>query len=329
MERREFLKTAAAAAVATSLAEKAGAFAPSAIPYRTLGKTGQKVSLVGIGGHHIARGYVPQEVGIRIVRTALDSGVNFLDNCWDYNDGGSEVRMGQALRDGYRQKAFLMTKIDARTAKAAEQQLNESLGRLGTDHIDLIQLHEIIRMDDPERAFAKDGVVEYLEGARKAGKVRFIGFTGHKSPEIHLHMIETATKHGYTFDTVQMPLNVMDAHYDSFAKKVIPVASKLNMGILCMKPMGDTLVLKSNTATPVECLRYAMHLQVSTVITGCDSMQILDQALDTARNFKGLDEAEAKAILAKTAPVAMEGKFELYKTTHNFDGTYKNPQWLG
>jgi predicted aldo/keto reductase-like oxidoreductase len=237
--------------------------------------------------------------------------------------------MGLALKDGYRQKAFLMTKLDGRTAKAAQQQLEESLSRLQTDHIDLIQIHEVIRMEDPERIFATGGVLEYLEKARKEGKVRFIGFTGHKSPEIHLHMIETATKHNYTFDTVQMPLNAMDAHFDSFGAKVIPAAKKLNMGILGMKPMGDGVILKSNTVTPVECLRYAMHLPVSVVITGCDSMQILQQALDTARGFRGLSETEVSAILKKTETVAQKGEFELYKTSHNFDGTYKNPQWLG
>src|ERR1700760_512601 len=330
MERREFLKSAAMSALASTLVPHAEAVdSASGMPYRTLGRTGERVSLVGLGGHHIGRSYVSHEDGIKIIRTGLDSGVNFLDNCWDYNDGLSEERMGLALKDGYRQKAFLMTKLDGRTAQAAEQQLEQSLKRLQADHIDLIQLHEVIRMDDPERIFAKGGSLEYLEKAKKEGKVRFIGFTGHKSPEIHLHMIATATKNNYTFDTVQMPLNAMDAHFDSFGAKVIPVAKKLNMGILGMKPMGDGVILKSNTVTPVECLRYAMHLPVSVVITGCDSMKILEQALDTARNFHGLDNAEVSAILKKTETVAQNGKFELYKTSHNFDGTFKNPEWLG
>ena len=330
MERREFLKSAAITALASSLGAHAEGVDPSTgMPYRTLGRTGVRVSLVGLGGHHIGRNYVSPDEATRIVRTALDSGINFLDNCWDYNNGVSEERMGVALKDGYRQKAFLMTKLDGRTAQAAQQQVEESLKRLQTDHIDLIQIHEVIRMNDPERVFAKGGTLEYLEKAKQEGKVRHIGFTGHKSPEIHLHMIETATKHNYTFDTVQMPLNVMDAHFDSFGAKVIPVAKKLNMGILGMKPMGDGLVLKSNTATPVECLRYAMHLPVSVVITGCDSMKILDQALDTAKSFRGLSEAEVSAILKKTEAVAQNGQFELYKTSHNFDGTYQNPQWLG
>lgn len=330
MERREFLKSAAIAALTSKLTPHAEAMdSASGIPYRTLGRTGVQVSLVGLGGHHIGRKYVSDDDSKRIIRTGLDSGANFLDNCWDYNDGLSETRMGIALKDGYRQKAFLMTKIDGRTAKATQQQLEESLKRLQTDHIDLIQIHEVIRMEDPERIFAQGGTLEYLEKAKKEGKVRFIGFTGHKSPEIHLHMIETATKHGYTFDTVQMPLNAMDAHFDSFGSKVIPAAKKLNMGILGMKPMGDGVILKSNTVTPVECLRYAMNLPVSVVITGCDSMQILQQALDTAKNFRGLNSAEVSAILKKTETVAQNGQFELYKTSHNFDGTFKNPQWLG
>lgn len=330
MERRQFLKSAAITALASKLASQAeAADSVSGMPYRTLGKTGVRVSLVGLGGHHIGRSSVSPEESTKIIRTGLDSGLNFLDNCWDYNDGVSEERMGVALKDGYRQKAFLMTKLDGRTVKSAQQQLEESLKRLQTDHIDLIQIHEVIRMDDPERIFAAGGTLEYLEKAKKEGKVRFIGFTGHKSPEIHLHMIETATKHNYTFDTVQMPLNAMDAHFDSFGAKVVPVAKKLNMGILGMKPMGDGVILKSNTVTPVECLRYAMHLPVSVVITGCDSMQILQQALDTAKNFHGLDTAEVSAILKKTETVAQNGQFELYKTSHNFDGTFKNPQWLG
>ncbi|HYK35515.1 MAG TPA: aldo/keto reductase [Alloacidobacterium sp.] len=329
MERREFLKSAAITALASTLASHAEAADTAGMPYRTLGRTGARVSLVGLGGHHIGRSYVSQDESTRIVRTALDSGLNFLDNCWDYNDGLSEERMGIALKDGYREKAFLMTKLDGRTVQSAQQQLEQSLKRLQTDHIDLIQMHEVIRMDDPERIFAAGGSLEYLEKAKKEGKVRFIGFTGHKSPEIHLHMIETATKHNYTFDTVQMPLNAMDAHFDSFGSKVIPVAKKLNMGILGMKPMGDGVILKSNAITPVECLRYAMHLPVSVVITGCDSMQVLQQALDTAKNFHGLSETEVSAILKKTETVAQNGQFELYKTSHNFDGTYHNPQWLG
>src|ERR1700747_3137512 len=237
--RREFLEMGVAASLAAG-AEKIAwaADAKSEVPRRRLGRTGEKVSMVGLGGYHIGKQPDEQE-SIRIIRTALDSGINFLDNCWDYNDGQSEVRMGKALRDGYRQRAFVMTKIDGRTKKAAGQQLEESLQRLQTDHIDLLQFHEIIRMEDPERVFAAGGGMEAVVAAQKAGKVRFIGFTGHKSPDIHLKMLETAKKYGFTFDTVQMPLNVMDAHFNSFEKKVLPILTQEHTGVLGMKSMGD------------------------------------------------------------------------------------------
>jgi predicted aldo/keto reductase-like oxidoreductase len=301
---------------------------PGGMPYRTLGRTGEKVSLVGLGGSHIGTQHDEQE-SIRIIRTALDNGINFLDNCWDYNKGQSEIRMGKALRDGYRQKAFLMTKIDGRNKKTALQQLDDSLMRLQTDHIDLLQFHEIIRMNDPDRIFAPDGALETALAAKKAGKVRYIGFTGHKSPDIHLHMLETAAAHNFTFDTVQMPLNVMDAHYNSFEKKVLPVALQHNMGILGMKSMGDKIILKSKAVSPVECLHYAMSLPVSVVITGCDSLKILQQALDTARGFRPLSGTEVAGLLAKTDKVAQKGEYELYKTSDHFDSTAKNPEYLG
>jgi predicted aldo/keto reductase-like oxidoreductase len=327
MDRRDFLKTAAVATVATSLGKQLSHGAET-FPYRTLGHTGEKVSLIGLGGYHLGHQSDEQE-SIRIIRSGLDAGVNFLDNCWDYNGGVSEERMGKALRDGYRQKAFLMTKIDGQTKKAAEQQLEESLRRLQTDHIDLLQFHEVIRETDPARIFGKGGSMDVALAAKKAGKVRYIGFTGHKSPDIHLKMLETAFAHNFTFDSVQMPLNVMDAHFDSFEKKVLPVLVKHNIGVLGMKPMGDSIILKSKTASPVECLHYAMNLPTSVVITGCDSMQILQQALDAARSFKPMSKDEVAQLLARTSSAAGKGEFELYKTTHNFDGTYQNPQWLG
>jgi predicted aldo/keto reductase-like oxidoreductase len=299
------------------------------VPRRTLGNTGEKVSAIGLGGFHLGKPALSESDAIRIIRTAIDNGLNFLDNCWDYNSGESEIRMGKALRDGYRQRAFLMTKIDGRNKKTALQQLEESLRRLQTDHVDLLQFHEIIRMNDPDRIFAAGGALEAVVDAKKAGKVRFIGFTGHKSPDVHLKMLDTAAAHKFHFDTVQMPLNVMDAHYDSFEKKVLPVLLKDNIGVLGMKPIGDPYILESKTVTAVECLNYALNLPTSVVITGCDSMQILDQALDAARNFRPLEADAVKALLAKTAQAAMQGKFELYKTTHHFDGTYQNPQWLG
>jgi predicted aldo/keto reductase-like oxidoreductase len=298
------------------------------IPYRTLGRTREKASLIGLGGYHLGKQADPQE-SIRIIRTGLDEGVNFLDNCWDYNGGESEIRMGNALRDGYRQKAFLMSKIDGRTKAAAASQINESLRRLQTDRIDLLQFHEVIRDTDPDRIFAAGGALEAVLEAQKAGKIRYIGFTGHKSPDIHLQMLAAASKHGFTFDTVQMPLNVMDAHFDSFEKKVLPVLLKNDIGVLGMKPMGDHFILESKTATPVECLHYAMNLPTSVVITGCDSLPILQQALQAARSFRPMNSSQVAALLAKTAKAAEAGQFELYKTTHHFDGTYANPQWLG
>jgi uncharacterized protein len=297
------------------------------IPYRTLGRTGEKVSLIGLGGYHLGTQSDPEE-SIRIIRTGIDAGINFLDNCWDYNGGESEVRMGKALRDGYRQKAFLMTKIDGRNKAAATAQLNESLRRLQTDRIDLLQFHEVIRDSDPDRFFA-EGAMEVVQEAQKAGKVRFIGFTGHKSPDIHLKMLATASKHGFRFDAVQMPLNVMDAHFNSFEKKVLPILTKEGVGVLGMKSMGDKVILRSKTATAIECLQYAMNLPTSVVITGCDSVAILQQALNAARSFQPMDSSQVAALLAKTAKAAEAGQFELYKTTHQFDGTVANPQWLG
>jgi predicted aldo/keto reductase-like oxidoreductase len=237
--------------------------------------------------------------------------------------------MGKALRDGYRQKAFLMTKIDGQTKQAAAQQLEESLRRLQTDHIDLLQFHEVIRDTDPDRIFAKGGGMEAVLEAKKQGKLRYIGFTGHKSPDIHLKMLNTAFAHDFTFDAVQMPLNVMDAHFNSFEKKVLPVLVEHNIGVLGMKPMGDKIILKSKTATPIECLHYAMNLPTSVVITGCDSMDILHQALEAARTFKPMSSTEVTSLLAKTAPAAKAGEFERYKISHDFDGTVQNPQWLG
>ena len=297
------------------------------IPYRTLGRTGEKVSLIGLGGYHLGTQSDPEE-SIRIIRTGIDAGINFLDNCWDYNGGESEVRMGKALRDGYRQKAFLMTKIDGRNKAAATAQLNESLRRLQTDRIDLLQFHEVIRDSDPDRFFT-EGAMEVVQEAQKAGKVRFIGFTGHKSPDIHLKMLATASRHGFRFDAVQMPLNVMDAHFNSFEKKVLPILTKEGVGVLGMKSMGDKVILRSKTATAIECLQYAMSLPTSVVITGCDSVAILQQALNAARTFQPMDSSQIAALLAKTAKAAEAGQFELYKTTHQFDGTVANPQWLG
>jgi aryl-alcohol dehydrogenase-like predicted oxidoreductase len=300
-----------------------------AAQYRSLGKTGERVSPIGIGGWHLALPQVGEQLALRIVRSAVDRGINFLDNSWDYNGGASEIRMGTALRDGYRDKVFLMTKIDGRSKTAAERQLDESLRRLQTDRIDLVQYHEVIRFDDPHRIFQPEGANVALLQARKSGKIRFIGFTGHKDPRIHLHMLDVARENGFSFDTVQMPLNVMDAHYRSFEKLVLPELVKQNIGVLGMKSMANGIILKSNTVTPVECLHYALSLPTSVVITGCDSMEMLDQALEAVRTFRPLTPPQKEALLLKTRAAAARGEFEPFKTSSIFDSTATHPDWLG
>lgn len=296
--------------------------------YRTLGRSGERVSLLGLGGYHIGTHPSEQE-DIRIVRTAIDHGVTFMDNCWDYNDGVSEIRMGKALRDGYRHKVFLMTKTDAQVKGAWEKQLDESLQRLETDVIDLIQFHEVIRPGDPERIFGPGGAFEAALAARKAGKVRYIGFTGHKDPAIHLKMLNTGFQHGFTFDSVQMPLNVLDAHYHSFAKEVLPVCVNHGIGILGMKPLADGAIPRNNVLPAIDCLHYAMNLPTSVVINGCETLERLNQGLEAVRTFKPMTESEVATLLARTAKVAANGGLELFKTSHQYDGTYQNPQWLG
>jgi len=327
MDRREFIKTAAAATVVTSLTDKV-ALGSDSIPYRTLGRSGEKVSIVGLGGYHIGHPE-DEQLSITIVRTALDNGINFLDNCWDYNRGQSEIRMGKALRDGYRQRVFLMTKIDGRTRETAARQIDESLKRLQTDRIDLMQFHEIIRLEDPDRIFASGGAIEAMVEARRAGKIRYIGFTGHKDPFVHLRMLEIAAANKFRFDAVQMPLNVMDAHFRSFEHQVLPRLVADEIGVLGMKSMGDPLILESKTVTPIECLHYALNLPTSTVITGIDSLKILDQALEAAKTFKPMSKEAVTRLLARTAAAAATGRFELFKTGNRYDGTAHNPQWLG
>lgn len=300
-----------------------------AMPYRTLGRTGERVSALGLGGWHLGVGTVDEPTSVRIVRSAVDRGINFLDNSWDYNDGRSEERMGRALRDGYRDRVFLMTKIDGRSKEEAARQLEESLRRLGTDRIDLVQHHEVIRFEDPHRIFDEEGAHAALVDARRAGKVRYVGFTGHKDPQIHLHMLEVAAEHGVRFDTVQMPLNVMDAHYRSFEKRVLPTLVEQGIGVLGMKSMGNGIILRSKAVTPVECLHYALNLPTSVVITGVDSLEILDQAFEAAATFRPLTDGQVAALLARTADAAAGGEFEPFKTTTIFDATAQNPAWLG
>ncbi len=365
MERRTFIKTALAGAGAVGLgtgasasaadttlasdtlpstgAEQTPASAAAGLPrvsdpgtlkgemlYRKLGTTGETVSAIGLGGSHIGKPALSQAESIKLMHEAIDRGITFMDNSWDYNEGQSELRMGVALSEGgYRDKVFLMTKIDGRTKEAAGNQLDDSLKRLKTGHIDLVQFHEILRFDDPDRVFAEGGALEAVMEAKKAGKVRYVGFTGHKDPRIHLYMLEVAQKRGFHFDTVQMPINVMDAHYRSFGQLVAPVAVKQGIGILGMKSLGDTVILKSGTVTAPECLAFSLSLPVSVLITGIDDRRSMDQAFAVAKGFKPLTDPEMVALLAKTEAAAQDGRYELFKTTAYFDTTAKHPDFLG
>ena len=298
--------------------------------YRNFGKTGETVSVIGVGGSHIGQ-TSPDDLAIRIIRTAIDRGINFMDNSWDYNngDGQGEIKMGKALRDGYRQKVFLMTKVDGRTKDAAAKQLDESLKRLQTDHVELLQFHEVIRMEDPDRFFAPGGALEAFLDARKAGKIRYIGFTGHKDPAIHLRMLSLAKEKGFHFDAVLFPSNVMDWSFRSFVHQVMPVALKEGIAVQTMKPMGGKFILESKTVTPAECLQYALSQPTSVVIHGMDKMEYLEQTLEVVKNFKPLTHAQIAALAGKAKQAAMTGKYEKFKTTAHFDSTAKNPSWLG
>lgn len=346
---RAGLQTAQAADKTANGAEPAAAYRPIQTPpsaslpmpktvrrgemvYRELGSTGREVSLIGLGGYHIGK-QDTEAASIKIVRTAIDRGITFMDNCWDYHNGLSELRMGKALKNGYRDKVFLMTKIDGRDKKTAAKQIDESMARLGVDHVDLLQIHEILRMEDPDRVFAKGGAIEAVMEARKAGKIRHIGFTGHKDPLVHLRMLDMARENGVHFDSVQMPVNVMDAHFRSFQNKVLPVLVAEKIGPIAMKTFGDHFILdhvtKSNTATPIQLLHYSMSQPVSVVVTGIDSLKILDQAFEAAKTWQQMSVGGQKALLAKMVTPAKTGEYEKFKTTPRFDSTANNPKWLG
>ncbi|WP_257459723.1 aldo/keto reductase [Archangium lipolyticum] len=324
--RREFLQLAGMAALAAGagVAEEAeaqqgsAAPAPDAIPMRPFGKTGVKVSALGIGGFHIGAPK-DEQVGIRIIQEALDAGINFLDNAWDYNKGRSEEIMGKALQGGRRDKAFLMTKVctHGRGKDVAMKQLEDSLRRLQTDHLDLWQIHEVVYANDPELHFKKGGVVEALELAKKQGKVRFVGFTGHKHPDLHLEML----KHGFPFDAVQMPLNVFDGTFRSFEQRVLPEVLRRKMAPLGMKSLsGNAEPVKKGVVTPQEAIRYAMSLPVAVTISGIDSPEVLQQNLAIARGFKPMTKQEMADLRNRVAPLAADGRFELFKTSMQYDG---------
>jgi aryl-alcohol dehydrogenase-like predicted oxidoreductase len=297
--------------------------------YRTLGRTGARVSAIGLGGWHIGFKSLTDKESIALIRSAIDRGITFLDNSWDYNEGLSETRMGRALRDGYRDKVFLMTKIDGRSKKTASEQLEQSLRRLQVDCIDLVQHHEILRYEEPHRVFDPEGANVALVEAQRAGKLRHIGFTGHKDPHIHLYMLQVAREQGFTFDAVQMPLNVMDAHYRSFERLVLPELVNDRIGVLGMKSMANGIILRSGAVTAADCLHYALTLPTSVVITGMESKERLDQALAAVDSFQPLSDEQIRALLERTKPFAARGEFEPFKTTSIFDATTTNPEWLG
>jgi predicted aldo/keto reductase-like oxidoreductase len=329
LSRRSFVKSAALAAILGGANPQVlMAETKEGMPQRALGRTGEKVSAIGLGGYHIGK-QADEAESVKVIRSAIDRGITFMDNCWDYNNGVSEIRMGKALRDGYRRRVFLMTKIDGRTKDSAARQIDDSLKRLQTAQIDLMQFHEVIRLEDPDRIFASGGAIQAMLDAKQAGKIRYIGFSGHKDPFVHLRMLDIAATHNFRFDTMQMPLNVMDAHFRSFEHQVLPRLIADEIGVLGMKSMGDPFILQSKTVTPIECLHYALNLPTSTVITGIDNMKVLDQALEAAQTFKPMSKEAVGELLARTATAAATGGYELFKTSNRYDGTAHNPQWLG
>ncbi len=287
------------------------------IPRRPLGKTGESVSLLGVGGFHI--GVPTEEEGVAIIHRAIDAGVTFLDNAWEYNDGDSERRMGRALaQDGYRAKAFLMTKDCAHDRKALHSmwKLEQSLKRLQTDYLDLWQLHEVVWDDDPDWIFAPGGSAEALLKAKEQGKVRFIGFTGHKSPSIHKKMLS----HGFPFDAVQMPINVLDADFESFQSEIVPLCREQGIAVIGMKSLAGGHLLKSGAGiAPAEAIRYAMTQDISTIVSGMPSLDHLEQNLEIARTFTPMTDAEQSELRARATAASANGVFEPFKTTRVFD----------
>jgi len=326
--RREFLQTSLAAGAALSLvagSEAADEASTKGLPTRPLGKTGERVSIICLGGWHI--GSVKDEKeAIKIMHTALDEGLTFFDNAWDYHDGGSEEIMGKALSmDGKRKQCFLMTKNCGRDAKTVKQHIDDSLRRLRTDHIDLMQFHEINYDNDPDWIVERGGLDEMLK-AQKAGKVRYVGFTGHKDPRIHLAMLKR-----HKWDTVQMPMNVCDFYYRSFQRQVVPEANKLGVGVIGMKSLGGGDSHKgrfvvANVCTAAEARRYALSQHIASLVCGIDSMDVLKQDLGIARNFKPLSEEELNTIREKVKVVAGDGRHERFKSTQLFDGPYHRIQ---
>lgn len=303
------------------------------MPYRTLGRTGENVSLLGMGGWQLGR-MGSEEECTRFVHTAIDNSINYLEVAWDYHAGLSEYRLGKALMDGWRKKVFLATKINGRRKDIAEWQLNESLRRLRTDTIDLAIFHEVLYMEEPDIIFGPNGALEAFLAAKKAGKIRYIGFSGHYDPQVHVKLLNLAAQNDFRFDVGMVALNVMDPHYKSFAKTVVPRLVEQGMGVLAFKTMAGGRFLNPDNVldkihvTPAECLQYAMSLPTTVVISGMDRLEILHRNLETARNFRPFTEAELASLLAKTAPVGNAGQYEWFKgpdglrRTQELKGTY-------
>lgn len=302
------------------------------MPYRTLGRTGEKVSLLGMGGWPLGGRMTSAEDSTRFVRTAIDSGINYVETSWDYQFGLGEERLGRALRDGYRQKAFLATKINGRSKEVADFQLEDSLRRLRTDCIDLVQFHEVLYPHEPDKIFGPKGAIETVLAARKAGKLRYIGFTGHYDPDVHVKLLRLAEQNNFKFDTGMITLNVMDAHFKSFAKKVLPILHEQGTAILAFKSLAagrffaPDNILERIQLTREDCLRYVMSLPVSVVISGMDNLQMLKENVETARRFRPLADEERYAILARTVEPARGGKYEWFKTEEGLGWTKAHPE---
>ena len=313
--RRTFMKTSLLGLYAAGHTGHGWAQADTAVPTRGFGKTDEQVSILGVGGHHLGRLKSEQEA-VAMVRRAIDLGVTFMDNAWEYHGGKSEEWMGAALQDGYRDKAFLMTKHHGRKSKAtAMQHLEDSLRRLKTDVIDLWQFHEVVYEDDANLIFSS-GAIEAANEAKRQGKVRYVGFTGHKDPNYHLEMLA----YGYDWDAVQMPINPMDAHFKSFEKEVLPVLLQRGIAPIGMKSTGSGHLLRSGAVTAAECIRYALSQPISTLVAGFDSIDMLEENAAIARDLEPLSESATEEILAKVKEPALTGKYEPFKTTRMFDG---------
>ncbi len=312
--RREFIRQAVSGVCAATFLPLGRTIAAEGIPKRTLGRTGAEVSILGLGGNDAA-GIRDDTEAIRFIRRAIDMGITFMDNAWEYRRGRAEEILGRALRDGYRNKVFVMTKHHGRDKQTALKHLDDSLRRLQTDVIDLWQFHEVVYPRDPEMIFTLGGI-EAAKEAKQAGKVRFIGFTGHKNPAYLKDMLDR----DYEWDAVQMPLNVMDAHFKSFQKNILPILLERNIGVIAMKSLACGFIQRANVVQPAEAINYVLNLPIDTLVSGMRDMDILETNVALARNFKPMSDEEQKVLLAKTKEAASEGEYEPFKTTRDFDG---------